>query len=306
MHGIWISAGDVSITSGTVTGASMGILNEGNGNVNISGGSVTGKGHAGVLNAKAGKIIVSGNASITSDVDQGIWNNTNGEISISGGNVTGETYGVINMGAGTATISGGTGDLTTRSTSTENIGYTIEGTNSPTFTSNTLLSADSTLLKYAGTGNDSFIGAQGWNATTTENQYFYLTASGDYGTKAFTLNNVTTPENVGVDTTVKVAGVPTSDIVSGETVELTDSGGYKLATVKYNNDKSAATVATFEDATSITSAVLGNTVATVTGVENSYTLYIGGSDTLKAITGGDKDDTLVAGDKGATLNGRQG
>ncbi|MBR0061142.1 MAG: hypothetical protein IJP68_06640, partial [Selenomonadaceae bacterium] len=129
----------------------------------------------------------------------------------------------------------------------------------------------------------------------------------------FTLNNVTSTADVsiadvGSDKVVVVtkgnlAGSATPSVTKGTATET-----YKLTAVEYNSAKTAATVATYEDGVSITSAIFGsNKVATVSAAGNANAIAIAGDATLKNITGGDGADNLTAGSAVAsTLDGGAG
>lgn len=185
---------NMTISGGTFNGTSYGVYNDNNGVFSLSGGSISGA--QAFYNASYAKATIDGGTITGSDF--GVYNdvittiNGYGILQINDGSIAGTNYGVYNNVNTVVGIAGGTIDGPLATKDTTGTGYTI--TESPTFKSNTLLSADSTLLKYdSGTTGVYIIGAKDWNATTTENQFFYMSTTDDInGTKEFTLDNLTT------------------------------------------------------------------------------------------------------------------
>ena len=102
--------GTVTISSGTVTSVSStpgtAIRNEGNGDITISGGTVSSTTGSAIWNEGDGHLIVSG-GTVTTNSNQDTIINYAGNVTISGGTVT-ATAGTALSSSGNVTISGGT------------------------------------------------------------------------------------------------------------------------------------------------------------------------------------------------------
>ena len=317
------SSKSVKITGGSISGIQHGIVNSGSGTIDVSGGTVSG--NNGILNWNgAGVVNVSGTASIKGNTARGIWNyNANNTLSVSGGTIEGKTYGVqvkdgtvsisdgtikgntysvYNESTGTGSLSGGTYNGQIATNNTTGIGYSITG--APNFKSNPLLGANSTLLKYAsGTAGVSLIGADGWNGTSTQGQYFYLnTTDNVYGNSVVSLAGVNNYENVGIDTANSVFAVPNSAMLSSF---ATTGSQYQL--LQYSAKKTTASELKSDAEIVIDSDKLfGTSITKIDGSENAQAMSILGGNGVTEITGGTGADSLIAGSNGVKLDGGTG
>ncbi|MDO4618906.1 MAG: hypothetical protein Q4B31_05220 [Clostridia bacterium] len=100
--------GEINISGGKITGKTNGIFNNGNGTLKITGGTITGSSY-GIYNYGTGTVDVSGGKveATDSSYGYGINNYDDGTIKVSGGEIIGANHGMY-ISDGTIEISGGT------------------------------------------------------------------------------------------------------------------------------------------------------------------------------------------------------
>lgn len=94
--------GNINITGGTITSELQSVSNIGTGTIKITGGTITSVNH-GIRNASTGTIKITG-GTITSTREHGIYNYGTGIIEVTGGIITGNRDGINNRVTGTITV----------------------------------------------------------------------------------------------------------------------------------------------------------------------------------------------------------